>query len=24
VQAVRHWRPYLWGRQFLVRPNTSV
>jgi hypothetical protein len=19
VQAVRHWRPYLWGRQFLVR-----
>ena len=19
VQAVRHWRPYLWGRQFIVR-----
>ena len=21
VQAVRHWRPYLWGRQFLVRTD---
>jgi len=21
VQAVRHWRPYLWGRRFLVRTN---
>jgi hypothetical protein len=21
VQAVRHWRPYLWGRHFLVRTN---
>jgi hypothetical protein len=19
VQAVRHWRPYLWGRHFVVR-----
>jgi hypothetical protein len=19
VQAVRHWRPYLWGRQFVIR-----
>ena len=21
VQAVRHWRPYLWGRRFLVRTD---
>jgi len=21
VQAVRHWRPYLWGRQFIVRTD---
>jgi hypothetical protein len=21
VQAVRHWRPYLWGRQFVVRTD---
>jgi hypothetical protein len=21
VQAVRHWRPYLWGRHFLVRTD---
>ena len=21
VQAVRHWRPYLWGRRFVVRPD---
>jgi hypothetical protein len=21
VQVVRHWRPYLWGRQFLVRTD---
>jgi len=21
VQAVRHWRPYLWGRRFVVRTN---
>jgi hypothetical protein len=21
VQAMRHWRPYLWGRQFLVRTD---
>ena len=21
VQAVRHWRPYLWGRHFLIRTN---
>lgn len=21
VQAVRHWRPYLWGRQFLVKTD---
>lgn len=21
VQAVRHWRPYLWGHHFLVRTN---
>jgi len=21
VQAVRHWRPYLWGRQFLIRTD---
>jgi len=19
VQAVRHWRPYLWGREFVIR-----
>ena len=21
VQAVRHWRPYLWGRHFLIRTD---
>jgi hypothetical protein len=21
VQAVRHWRPYLWGRRFVMRTN---
>ena len=21
VQSVRHWRPYLWGRRFLVRTD---
>lgn len=21
VQAIRHWRPYLWGRQFIVRTD---
>ena len=21
VQAVRHWRPYLWGRQFILRTD---
>jgi len=21
VQAVRHWRPYLWGRRFLIRTD---
>jgi len=21
VQAVRHWRPYLWGRKFIVRTD---
>ena len=21
VQAVRHWRPYLWGRRFVVRTD---
>lgn len=21
VQAIRHWRAYLWGRAFLVRPD---
>jgi hypothetical protein len=21
VQAVRHWRPYLWGRSFVVRTD---
>ena len=21
VQAIRHWRPYLWGRHFLVRTD---
>jgi len=21
AQAVRHWRPYLWGRRFLVRTD---
>ena len=20
-QAIRHWRPYLWGRRFLVRTD---
>ncbi|WVZ89724.1 hypothetical protein U9M48_036089, partial [Paspalum notatum var. saurae] len=24
VQAVRHWRPYLWGRHFLVRTDHFV
>ena len=21
IQAVRHWRPYLWGRPFIVRTD---
>jgi hypothetical protein len=24
VQAVRHWRPYLWGRRFLVRTDHFI
>jgi hypothetical protein len=24
VQAVRHWRPYLWGRAFVVRTDHYV
>jgi hypothetical protein len=24
VQAVRHWRPYLWGRQFIVKTDHNI
>jgi hypothetical protein len=24
VQAVRNWRPYLWGRRFLVKTITTT